>query len=87
MHVQWNPSTPDTIGTTVSLISAVSLFQGVDLYIFVLILFVAKPSVRISGVSGVRGFTVYKSMLLPHSIKIILSLAHEFAPDGDNCIL
>ena len=37
MHVQWNPSTPDTIGTTVSLISGVSLFQGVDLYTFVFI--------------------------------------------------
>ena len=44
--VQWNPSTPDTIGTTVSvLISGVSLFQGLictHLYVFV-----AKPSVWI----------------------------------------
>ena len=54
VHIQWNPSTPDTIGTTVSvLISGVSLFQGLictHLYVFV-----AKPSVRISGVSGFQG--------------------------------
>ena len=52
--IQWNPSTPDTIGTAVSvLISGVSLFQGLictHLYVFV-----AKPSVRISGVSGFQG--------------------------------
>ena len=48
--LQWNPSTPDTIGTTVSV-----LISGVDLST-ILYVFVAKPSVRISGV---RDFTVY----------------------------
>ena len=36
--IQWNPFTPDTIGTTVSvLISGVSLFQGLILYTFICI--------------------------------------------------
>ena len=58
IHVQWNPFTPDTIGTTVSiLISGVSLFQGLILYTFVCICGKTKcPNLR---VSGVRGFTVH----------------------------
>ena len=57
MYIQWNPFTLDTIGTTVSV-----LISGVDLYTFVCICGKTKclnlRGARISGVSGVRGFTV-----------------------------
>ena len=58
MAIQWNPYTPDTIGTTVSvLISGVSLFQGLILHTLVCICGKTKcPDLR---VSGVRGVTVY----------------------------
>ena len=51
--VQWNPFTPDTIGTTVSvLISGVSLFQGLILYTFVCICGKTK-CLDLRGVRGV----------------------------------
>ena len=59
VEIQWNPSTPDTIGTTVSvLISEVSLFQGLictHLYVFV-----AKP-LEVSGFEGCPDFRGVRS--------------------------